>query len=155
LDDRVSFRLLSAKQLGQGGNAGSNAPCFIARQPVRSRAPAGFILEVDIRERLPVLVRKRCSAMILAKLFRTGGGNDASPCSRNPCRCGGDLSQRAQWCIGADCNDSKRRHSFPRAFDPRQFNRHELHDVLQLAVGELPNTLRLTHTAGSSSQPQL
>jgi len=64
LDERVSFRLLSAKQLGQTAMPGSNAPCFIARQPVRSRAPVGFILEVDIRERLPVLVRKRCSAMM-------------------------------------------------------------------------------------------
>ena len=122
---------------------------------MRSRAPVGFILEVDIRERLPVLVRKRCSAMMLAKLFRTGGGNDASLYSRNPCRCGGDLFHCARRCIGADCNNSKRRSSFYRTVDPCHFNRHELHDDLQLAVGELPNTLRLTRTAGSSSQPKL
>jgi hypothetical protein len=47
--------------------------------------------------------------MTLAKLFRTGGGNHASFYSRNPCRCGDDLFQCARRCIGADCNNSKRR----------------------------------------------
>jgi hypothetical protein len=46
---------------------------------------------------------------MLAKLFRTGAGNHASFYSRNPCRCGDDLFQCARRCIGADCNNSKRR----------------------------------------------
>ncbi len=41
-----------------------------------------------------------------------------------------------------------------RTFDPGHFNRHELHDVLQLAVGKLPNTLRLARAASPPSQPQ-
>jgi hypothetical protein len=94
-----------------------------------------------------VLVHKHYSAMIQRNGFQTGGGNHASPYSRNLCRCGRDLFQRARHCIGADSNNSKRRSSFSRTFDPRHFNCHELHDVLQLAVGELPNKLRPSNTA--------
>jgi hypothetical protein len=47
--------------------------------------------------------------MMLAKLFRTGAGNHASFYSCNRCRCGDDLFQCARRCIGADCNNPKRR----------------------------------------------
>jgi hypothetical protein len=87
--------------------------------------------------------------------FRTGGGNHASLYSRNLCCCGRDLFQRARRCIGADSNNSKRRSSFSRTFGPRHFNCHELHDVLQLAVGELPNELRPFNTAAGPGQLKL
>jgi hypothetical protein len=93
--------------------------------------------------------------MMLAKLFRTGGGNHGSLDSRNPCRCGGDLFQHARCCIGADCNNSKRHSSFSRTFNTCHFDCHELYDVLQLAVGELPNNLRPSHTAPGPGQLNL
>jgi hypothetical protein len=92
--------------------------------------------------------------MVLAKLFRTGGGNHASLYSPNPCRCGGDLFRRVRCCISAG-DSSKRRSSTSRTFEPRYFNCHELHDVLQLAVGELPNKLRHSHTAPGPGQLNL
>jgi hypothetical protein len=93
--------------------------------------------------------------MMLAKLFQTGGGNHASLYAPDPCRCGGDLFQRARCCIGADCNNSKCHSSSSRTFDPRHFSCHELHDVLQLAVDELPNKLRDSHTAPGPGQLNL
>jgi hypothetical protein len=87
---------------------------------------------------------------MLAKLFRTGGGNHASLYSRNPCRCGDDLFQRARRCIGADCNNSKRRSSLCRTFDPRHFDCHELYDVLQFAVRELSNHVLHSKRAGAA-----
>jgi hypothetical protein len=88
--------------------------------------------------------------MILSDGFQTGGGNHASPYSRNLCRCGRDLFQRARHCIGADSNNSKRRSSFSRTFDPRHFNCHELHDVLQFAGGELSNQVLHSKRAGAA-----
>ena len=37
-------------------NIRRNAPCLIAREQVRGRAPAGLVLEIDVRQRLPVVV---------------------------------------------------------------------------------------------------
>jgi hypothetical protein len=124
-------------------------PRLVSGEQLARRPPSQLILAIDEGERLPVLVRKRRSAMMLAKLFRTGGGNRASLYSRNPCRCGGGLFQRARRCIGADCNNSKRRSSFCRTFDPRHFNCHELHDVLQFAVRELSNHVLHSKRAGA------
>jgi hypothetical protein len=126
-------------------------PRLVSGEQLARRPPSRLILAIDEGERLPVLVRKRCSAMMLAKLFRTGGGNHASLYSRNPCRCGGGLFQRAlRRCIGADCDNSKRRSSFCRTFDPCHFNCHELHDVLQLAGGELSNQVLHSKRAGAA-----
>ncbi len=121
-----------------------------SRPPMRrcSDANRGFLRGPE-----PAFPANARCAMMLGKLFRTGGGNHASLYSPNPCRGGVDLFQRARCCIGADCNNSKRHSSFSRTFNPSHFYCHELHDVLQLAVGELTNTLRLTHTAGSPPSP--
>jgi hypothetical protein len=126
--------------------AAAPAPRFVAFEQLGRRPPTGLVLAIDEGERLPA-----CSAMTLAKLFRTGGGNHASLYSRNPCRCGGGLFQRAlRRCIGADCDNSKRRSSFCRTFDPCHFNCHELHDVLQLAGGELSNQVLHSKRAGAA-----
>ena len=61
----------------------------------------------------------------------------------NPYRSGHDLLRRARCCAGTGYN-SKRHSSFPRAFNSRHFDGHELHDVVQLAGVKLPN--RLCHS---------
>jgi hypothetical protein len=135
---------MSWRTSNQPDEAGSDPACLVA----------GLLLEINeasAPDRSCPQAPSRCDA---GETFPNRRGNHASFYSRNPCRCDGDLFQRARRCIGADCNNSKRRSSFCRTFDPRHFNCHELHDVLQLAVGELPNTLRLAHTAGRPSQPQ-
>jgi hypothetical protein len=126
--------------------AAAPAPRFVACEQLGRRPSTGLVLAINEGERLPA-----CSAMTLAKLFRTGGGNHASLYSRNPCRCGGGLFQRAlRRCIGADCDNSKRRSSFCRTFDPCHFNCHELHDVLQFAVRELSNQVLHSKRAGAA-----
>ena len=45
-------------------------------------------------------------------------------------------------------NNSKRHSSFPRAFDSGHVDGYELHDVVQLAVGKLPD--RLLHSGADS-----
>jgi hypothetical protein len=125
-----------------------------ARPPMRRCGDANARHRGFLRGREAAFTANARCAMMLGKLFRTGGGNHASLYSPNPCRGGVDLFQRARCCIGADCNNSKRHSSFSRTFEPSHFNCHELHDVLQLAVGELPNTLRPARTAGPPSQSQ-
>ena len=130
--------------------AAAPAPRFVACEQLGRRPSTGLVLAINEGERLPA-----CSAMTLAKLFRTGGGNRASLYSRNPCRCGGGLFQRAlRRCIGADCDNSKRRSSFCRTFDPCHFNCHELHDVLQFAVRELSNQVLHSERAGTAPKHQ-
>jgi hypothetical protein len=47
--------LLRFQQIRQLGDVGCNPPRLVAREQVRRRAPAGLGLEIDVRQRLPVL----------------------------------------------------------------------------------------------------
>ena len=53
--------------------AAAPAPRFVAFEQLGRRPPTGLVLAINEGERLPAR-----SAMTLAKLFRTGGGNHAS-----------------------------------------------------------------------------
>jgi hypothetical protein len=78
LDKRIPVRLLSTPQSGQAGDAGSNAPGFIAREQTGSRAPAGFILAIDEGKRL--LVRVPDDEARLSFLDGPGRRETARPC---------------------------------------------------------------------------
>ena len=88
-----------------------------------------------------------------------------------PYRGGHDLFRRARCCARTGYNSKRRsssfaRHtpnlhssfancskhhsSFPRAFNSSHFDGHELHDVVQFAVGKLPN--RLPHSAAARAR---
>jgi hypothetical protein len=61
---------------------------------------------------------------------------------------GSHLFQRA-CCIGADCGDAASVSDDAGASDSRHLNRHQLHDDVQLAVGELPDHLRYSRGANT------
>ena len=86
----------------------------------------------------------------------------------NPYRGSRDLFRRARCCAGTGydskrrsssfarhtsklhssfANCSKHHSSFPRAFNSRHFDGHQLHDVMQLAVGKLSHRLRHSRAA--------
>jgi len=70
------------------------------------------------------------------------GGNYASPCNLNPCGRCGDLVQRARCCIGTGHNfNSTGLPYLWGTFNPRHFNCHQLHDVVQFAGRELSSGL--------------
>ena len=48
--------LLSAQQLGQPGNAGSDAPCLVLGHEIGCRSPPGLVLEIDVRHRKAIRV---------------------------------------------------------------------------------------------------
>ena len=47
LDECIGVRLLSAQQLRQPGNTGSNAPGFVLCHEIGGRAPPGLVLKID------------------------------------------------------------------------------------------------------------
>jgi hypothetical protein len=46
--------LFAAQQPRQLGDVGGDPPRFVTRHQVRRRAPAGFVLEIDVGQRVPV-----------------------------------------------------------------------------------------------------
>ena len=88
---------------------------------------------------LTELQRRRCSNRV-----RAGGRRYEGPC--NPYNCGDDLLRHARCCAGADFN-SKCHRPFPGSSNSPHFNHNELHDVMQLAGGELSNKLCSSLTA--------
>ena len=78
------------------------------------------------------------------------GGNYASPCNPNPCGRCGDLVQRARCCIGTGHNFNSTGLPYLRGtFNPRHFNCHQLHDVVQFAGSELSSGLFRSSAARS------
>ena len=80
-------------------------------------------------------------------VVRADGGCHVGFC--NTYRGSHNLLRRARCCAGTGYN-SKRHSSFPRAFNSSHFDGHELHDVVQFAVGKLPN--RLPHSAAARAR---
>jgi hypothetical protein len=78
------------------------------------------------------------------------GGNYASPCNPNPCGYCGDLVQRARCCIGTGHNFNHTGLPYlGGTFNPRHFNCHQLHDVVQFAGRELSSGLFRSSAARS------
>jgi hypothetical protein len=48
LDKHICVRLICAQQLGQSGNAGSNAPCLVLGRAIGGRAPPGLVLKINV-----------------------------------------------------------------------------------------------------------
>jgi hypothetical protein len=90
---------------------------------------------------LSALGTKLTSSRLITR--RGSGGNYALPCNPTPRRRNGDLFQRARRCIGTggDSDNATGLACYVRTFDPCHFNRHQLHDVVQLAGGGLSNRL--------------
>src|SRR5215467_6805053 len=71
-DPRPTLSRLPQK-LRQFSNVGGNPPCLVPLQQFRRRAPAGLILEIDIRELLPRRRRLRRSTLLIPRQTRSAG----------------------------------------------------------------------------------
>ena len=81
---RLAFRRPPAQQVRQLGDVGGDAPSLIFGQQVGGRLSAGIVLEVEIAERLTVLVAEKHALFNSSTVER--GGKRREACSISPQR---------------------------------------------------------------------